>query len=168
MDQNERQQRIVERILEDEQLRGDLEDEAATALITWASERAAAAAADPKRPDAAVEAEVQAVRAAARTAARSGERDPKQLIAQAEALLAQSKKQMSAPAPTATDSAVVPAVPASALEQPAAQATLSAPAPAAPSIAQQAPASRPARTARPKGRRWKRFVGWLNRRRKGR
>ncbi|HEX9369717.1 MAG TPA: hypothetical protein VF897_01875, partial [Roseiflexaceae bacterium] len=46
MVEDERRQRIVERIQEDERLRGDLEDEAAKALLSWASARAAAAA-DP-------------------------------------------------------------------------------------------------------------------------
>jgi hypothetical protein len=90
MSQNERQQRVVERILEDERLRGDLEDTAATALVNWASARAEAAAADPARPDNAVEAEVQAVRMAARSAARSAESDPLRLIALAEAALVQN------------------------------------------------------------------------------
>ena len=89
MSENERQQRMVERIQEDERLRGDLEDAAATALVEWASERVAAAAADPARPDAEVDADVQAVRAAVRTASHSGEGDPQRLIARAEAALAQ-------------------------------------------------------------------------------
>jgi hypothetical protein len=89
MSENERQQRMVERIQEDERLRGDLEDAAATALVEWASERVAAAAADPARPDAEVDADVQAVRAAVRTASHSGEGDPQRLIALAEATLAQ-------------------------------------------------------------------------------
>src|SRR3989442_15228241 len=88
MTTNERQQRMAERILEDENLRGDLEDDAATALIDWASERAAAAAADPARSDAVVEAQVQAIRQAARAAARSGETAPQRLIALAAARLA--------------------------------------------------------------------------------
>jgi hypothetical protein len=87
--ENERQQRMVERIQEDERLRGDLPDDAAAALVEWAGKRVAAAAADAARPDAAVEAEVQAIRAAARAAARSGESDPPHLLALAEAKLAQ-------------------------------------------------------------------------------
>src|SRR4051794_40893026 len=55
MSENKRQQRVVERILEDERLRGDLEDTAATALVHWATAQAEAAAADPTRPDDAVE-----------------------------------------------------------------------------------------------------------------
>src|SRR6266545_5203372 len=89
MSENERQQRMVERIQEDERLRGDLEDAAATALVEWASERVAAAAADTTRPDAEVDTEVQAVRAAVRTAAHSGEGDAQRLIALAEAALGQ-------------------------------------------------------------------------------
>src|SRR5215216_224523 len=90
MSENKRQQRVVERILEDEGLRGDLEDTAATALVNWATAHAEAAAADPARPDDVVEAEVQAVRMAARSAARSAESDPKRLIALAEAALKQN------------------------------------------------------------------------------
>jgi hypothetical protein len=90
MTTNERQQRMAERILEDEHLRGDLEDDAATALIDWASARAAAAAADPARTDAAVESQVQAIRQAARAAALSGETEPHRLIALASAKLAPS------------------------------------------------------------------------------
>jgi len=37
-----RQQRMVERFLEDEQLRGDLADDAATGLVNWAGKRAIA------------------------------------------------------------------------------------------------------------------------------
>src|SRR6266508_2784603 len=74
MSENERQQRMVERIQEDERLRGDLEDAAAT---------------DTTRPDAEVDTEVQAVRAAVRTAAHSGEGDAQRLIALAEAALGQ-------------------------------------------------------------------------------
>src|SRR6478672_3401571 len=91
MTTNERQQRMAERILEDENLRGDLEDDAATALIDWASKQAAAAAADPAASDAAVEAQVQAIRQAARAAALSGETAPQRLIALAAAKLAPSR-----------------------------------------------------------------------------
>jgi hypothetical protein len=104
MTENERQQRMVERILEDERLRGDLEDTAATALIQWASERAGAAAADPTRSDDAVEADVQAVRKAARAAALSGETDPQRLLAVAESNLAPGttlKPESAAAAPAA-------------------------------------------------------------------
>src|SRR5215213_10857729 len=90
MTTSEREQRMTERILEDESLRGDLEDDAASALIDWASAQAAAAAADPDRTDAAVEVQVQAIRKAARAAALSGETEPKRLIALAAAGLAPS------------------------------------------------------------------------------
>jgi len=50
MTTNERQQRMAERILEDENLRGDLEDDAATALVDWASKQATSAAGnDPQK-----------------------------------------------------------------------------------------------------------------------
>jgi hypothetical protein len=90
MAENQRQQLILERLQEDERLRGDLEDAAATALLGWALERAAAAAADPSRPDEAVESDVRAVRISARAAARSGEHAPDRLIALAEAELQKS------------------------------------------------------------------------------
>src|SRR5262245_30450320 len=80
---------MVERVQEDERLRGDLPDEAAAALVEWASKRVATAAADAARPDAEVEAEVQTIRAAARAAARAGETNPQRLLAMAEAEMAQ-------------------------------------------------------------------------------
>ncbi|HEU5099262.1 MAG TPA: hypothetical protein VFU22_09595 [Roseiflexaceae bacterium] len=85
MTTSEREQRMAERILEDESLRGDLEDSAAKVLVDWASQRAAHAAADPAQPDDAVEAQVQQIRQAARAAARSGETEPRRLVALAEA-----------------------------------------------------------------------------------
>jgi hypothetical protein len=112
MSENERQQRMVERIQEDERLRGDLEDAAATALVEWASERVAAAAADPARPDAEVDADVQAVRAAVRTAAHSGEGDPQRLIALAGAALAQDAGAARQPAQATGTPSDVRAVPA--------------------------------------------------------
>jgi hypothetical protein len=98
--ENQRQQRMLERVQEDERLRGDLPDEAATALVEWASQRVATAAVDPARPDAEVEAEVQAIRAAARAAARAGETDPQRLLAIAETELAQGTAQAARPAAT--------------------------------------------------------------------
>lgn len=89
MDQNERQQRILERIQEDESLRGDLEDTAATALLNWAAQQVQQVTSDPVRPDTEVDAEVLAIRAAARAAAQSGENDPKRVVALAEAHLKQ-------------------------------------------------------------------------------
>jgi hypothetical protein len=116
MSENDRQQRMVERIQEDERLRGDLEDSAATALVNWASERAAKAAADPARPDDAVEAEVQMVRKAAQAAARSGESDPQRLLSLAEEALAGS----AAPATGAAQPpAAAPPPPSASREEPA-------------------------------------------------
>lgn len=91
MAENERQELLIERIQEDERLRGDLEDAAAKALVAWASERVAQAASDPERPDAEVEAEVLAIRAAARKASHSGESDAQAVIAHAEQALAPSQ-----------------------------------------------------------------------------
>ena len=155
MSESERQQRIVERILEDEGLRGDLEDTAATALVNWASKRAEAAAADPSRPDDAVEADVQAIRAAARAAAQSGETDPRRLVAKAEAALAPGKGD--------TPASGEVAAPAS---RPATE-----PAPASPSPSPTDPTTTaPPRRgiARPARRRWQRFVGWLKHKRRDR
>jgi hypothetical protein len=112
MTTNERQQRMAERILEDENLRGELEDDAATALIDWASAQAAAAAANPARSDAVVEAQVQAIRQAARAAALSGETEPKRLIALAAAGLAPSQDAANVELPAAPTSASEIAEPA--------------------------------------------------------
>jgi hypothetical protein len=112
MTTDERQQRMAERILEDENLRGDLEDDAATALVDWASARAAAAAADPARSDAAVEAQVLAIRQAARAAARSGETVPQRLIALAIAKLAPSNAAVDVAPPAESTPASAPAKPA--------------------------------------------------------
>ena len=115
MSNTDRQQRMAERILEDERLRGNLEDDAATALVDWASQRAAAAAADPARPDEDVEAQVEAIRKAARAAALSGETEPRRLIALAEARLAPGATvsagaaQPAPAAPAATAQAAQPA-----------------------------------------------------------
>ena len=130
MTTDERQQRMAERILEDERLRGDLEDDAATALIGWASERAVAAAADPTHTDAAVEAQVQAIRQAVRAAALSGETAPQRLIALAAARLAPSPA--AAAPPAAATRASEPAESAKALEVSAAERA--APAAAAPVV----------------------------------
>jgi hypothetical protein len=111
MTTDERQQRMAERILEDENLRGDLEDKAANALVDWASKRAADAAADPDRSDAAVEAQVQAIRQAARAAALSGETAPKRLIALAAARLAPSQD-VADSVPAVATNATDPAEPA--------------------------------------------------------
>jgi hypothetical protein len=178
MTENERQQRMVERILEDERLRGDLEDTAATALIQWASERAGAAAADPTRSDDAVEADVQAVRKAARAAALSGETDPQRLLAVAESNLApgttlkpesaaatpvaaapeqpaaQAPQTQNAPA-TAPDSARAAAPAAAKPTQPAAQAPQTQNAPAA--------AASSSRTSRPRRRKRNRLAEFLKR-----
>jgi hypothetical protein len=110
MPDNNRQQRMVERILEDERLRGDLEDDAASALIAWASERADAAAADPARPDDAVESDVQAVRQAARAAVLSGETDPQRLVAVAEAQLSHGAAPAAAVGPGAPQGQASPAI----------------------------------------------------------
>lgn len=87
MSETSRQQRVVERILEDERLRGDLEDTAAKALLAWATKRAGSIAADPTRSDEQVDAATQAVRRATLRAAESGESDPARVVELAEAAL---------------------------------------------------------------------------------
>lgn len=90
MAENARQQRMIERLQEDEHLHGDLTDEAFKALLDWATAKVHAATDDVARPDAEVEADVQAIRSAARKAARSGESQSQQLVALAETALGQN------------------------------------------------------------------------------
>jgi hypothetical protein len=181
---------MVERVQEDERLRGDLPDDAATALVEWASERVAAAAADLTRPDAQVEAEVQAIRAAARAAARAGETDPQRLLAQAETELAQRIATAAQPA-VAAPVAEQPAPPSPASEQPAVAAPVAEqPAPPSPiadlaaavgagAARSQAPPVQPSQPPPqaeqsdreqqpPSPRRWNPFAGFLKRIRGGR
>jgi hypothetical protein len=170
MTNTDRQQRMAERILEDESLRGDLEDSAATALLDWASQRAVRVAADPAQPDVQVEAQVQLIRQAARAAALSGEAEPMRLIALAEAKIA------SAAAPSSDAEAGAPAATtvkeATHAEQPAAARTVGeehAPSPASrPTTAADA-ATKPASSAsaRPRRRR-SRLARFLKRLRGGR
>lgn len=84
-----RRQLMIERVLEDERLRGDLDDTAATALLEWACRRVGAIAGDPARSDEQVEHEVQALRRATLLAANSGAQVPDQVLAVAEAQLTQ-------------------------------------------------------------------------------
>jgi hypothetical protein len=87
MTDSDRRQRIIERIQEDERLRGDLAGEAARALVEWAVRRAEAAI-DAAQSDESVDAAVMAIRAAARAAAHSGATTAQEVIAKAEAALA--------------------------------------------------------------------------------
>ena len=103
MTNTSRQQKIVERIVEDEALRGDLEDSAATALVKWASDRAGTIAADASRTDADVDAAASAIRTAARQAANSGETEPERVVAQAEAIFAKQAPAAQAPPSTTND-----------------------------------------------------------------
>jgi hypothetical protein len=161
--ENERQQRMIERVQEDERLRGDLPDAAATALVEWAGKRVAAAAADPQRPDAEVEAEVQTIRAAARAAARAGEEDVQRLLAVAEAELAQRVEPtpQTAAAPAAAHTADLAAARAQTSDSARPADT---PLPPAPSEA-QAPRPEQPRSRR---RHWNPFAGFWSRIRGGR
>lgn len=99
---SERQQRAVERIVEDEGLTGDLTDDQARPLIDWASARVAQVAGDPAQSDADVAAWVTAVRQAVLHVAStaSDEYDPQRLLALAEQALAQSGVVQPVPPPT--------------------------------------------------------------------
>lgn len=99
-----RRQLMIERLLEDERLRGDLEDAAATALLEWACRRVGAVAGDPARTDEQVEHEVQTLRRATLLAANSGAQAPDQVLAFAEAQLTQVAESLRAH-PSATLSA---------------------------------------------------------------
>jgi phage terminase Nu1 subunit (DNA packaging protein) len=84
---SERAQRAIERLHEDERLRGDLSDLAARALLEWAAQHVARIADDTSRSDADVASGVQAIRSAARAAARSGLAAAQEVVAAAEQAL---------------------------------------------------------------------------------
>lgn len=115
MGETSRQQIMVERLLEDERLRGDLPDAAARELLSWATARVAAIAGDAARSDASVEAEVQALRRATLIAATSGEQEPARVLAQAEAQLSAIA---AAPNGARTLSASEPALPSAEASEP--------------------------------------------------
>lgn len=122
MSETDRAQGLVERIQEDERLRGDLSDPAATALVAWATEQVLGAAADPQRSDEDLAALAQTVRSAARTAAEAGDAPAAEVVARAQANLAQAAP--AAPAPAAEAPAQTLAEPAPAEAPPAAVAAL--------------------------------------------
>jgi hypothetical protein len=161
MGKPDRRQLVVERILEDEALRGDLEDRAASALISWAAERAGALAADPARSDAAVDAGAGAIRAAARAAAASSEQDPTRVIALAEAALAGAAEHDPASAESLPVTAEAARAPAERTTPPEALPTPGEPVsvPAAP--AQEQASGREQTDAKPRHRRRKRLPGAL-------
>ncbi len=103
MSDTNRLQRFLERIQEDERLRGDLMGDAATALVQWASEQVQQVAGDPARPDAEVEAAVKTIRMVAAQAARNGDSTPEQVVAEASALLAAQVSPPTAPASVTDD-----------------------------------------------------------------
>lgn len=102
---DERTALLLERLQEDESLRGDLEDRAAVALLAWASARIREVAADPQRGDEALAADVQAIRQAARAAARMGMNDPQQVVAAAAMTLQQATTQHNVPSSAAQPAA---------------------------------------------------------------
>ena len=160
MSENERQQRLIERVQEDERLRGDLPDAAATALVEWATKLVSAAAAEPTRPDAEVEAEAQAIRAAARAAARSGEGDSQRLLALAEGELAKHSPPAAQPGAAASIARPAPPSPTSLAAAVGAGAAQSQP-PASPPPSSEQP-------QRGQKRRWSPFSSLLRRMRGGR
>ncbi|MEI7770638.1 MAG: hypothetical protein WCI67_11640 [Chloroflexales bacterium] len=83
-----RQRQAAERMLEDEGLAGDLEDPQAQRLVRWAGAAAVRAAA-PQQSDERAAALVAAVRQAARRAARQAAEGGLDVIALAEAALAE-------------------------------------------------------------------------------
>lgn len=80
----ERTQSAIERLHEDERIRGDLGDGAARALLEWATRQVTMVASDASRSDAEVAAGVQAIRTAARIAAREGQALADAVVAAAE------------------------------------------------------------------------------------
>lgn len=86
MPSDERLQELLGRIQEDERLRGDLEDQAAKALVHWALAQTQQLA-QIDTDDETLEAHAKAIRTAARTAARSGEQQPQQVLELAETSL---------------------------------------------------------------------------------
>lgn len=87
MSYNERQQRMIERIYEDERLHENLTDTTATVLIEWATAQVTDATNDPAQPDDIVEAQVQAIRKAARMATRVADVTSKNIVDHAETFL---------------------------------------------------------------------------------
>lgn len=99
---------MIERIQEDERLRGDLVGEAAQQLVDWAIAKVRTLTDNPAQPDAEVEAQVQAVRMAARHAAQAGAAEPEAVVARAEAALATLPSQ-SVPRSSTPDTTQTPA-----------------------------------------------------------
>lgn len=118
MSETDRAQGLIERIQEDERLRGDLSDPAATALVAWATEQVQRAAADPQRSDEDLATLALAVRAAARAAAQAGDGPASEVLARAEAQLAQTGTAPADPAeaPVAAPAETAPATVAAVAE----------------------------------------------------
>ena len=90
MSDNERQQRMIERIHEDERLHENLTDSTAMVLIGWATAQVKEITDDPTQPDEIVDIQVQAVRKAARMAARVADVTSATIVDHAEAFLQQA------------------------------------------------------------------------------
>lgn len=89
-EQNQRLERIIERLQEDEHLRGDLQDAAAKSLLEWAIAQVRAGA---QGGEAQLQATVRNVRQAAAKAASSGLSEPTQIIAAANTALSRPVEQ---------------------------------------------------------------------------
>lgn len=87
MSDYERQQRMIERIHEDERLHENLTDSTAKVLIEWATTQVKEITDDPAQTDEIVETQVQAIRKAARMAAHVADVTPQTIIDHAEAFL---------------------------------------------------------------------------------
>lgn len=83
-EQTQRLERIIERLQEDEHLRGDLQDTAAKSLLQWAIAQVSAAA---ERGESELQEAVRNIRQAAAIAASSGLSEPEQVIAAANTAL---------------------------------------------------------------------------------
>lgn len=89
-EQKQRLERIIERLQEDERLRGDLQDSAAQSLLEWAIAQVSAAA---QKGESELQEAVRNVRQAAVKAASSGLSEPEQIIAVANRALSTSPEQ---------------------------------------------------------------------------
>jgi hypothetical protein len=111
--ENVRQQLLLERVLEDEALRGNLDQRAVQVLLRWVGDQVTEAAADRELPDETVEKAVSEIRQAASAAARTGENNHTLLIEMAERRLQRLRllaHRPPEPAPVVNDDAVHPNV----------------------------------------------------------
>ncbi|MBU6333738.1 MAG: hypothetical protein KGS47_04985 [Chloroflexi bacterium] len=168
---DDQRQAWLERLQEDERLRGDLEDAAALALLEWAQQQTQIACDDESMDLAGIEIEVQQIRAAARAAARAGG-DAATVVERAAAELLGRHGQSATPTrgrvlhavtPTAPAVADAPEAPAAVADAPAAVADAPAAVADAPAAVAEAPAVPDASVAAERPGWWQRFTDWLKR-----